>query len=193
MVSMGQNDRSAIKAILAGDKEAYAGLVVRHSRRLFLLACRITGNVADADDVVQEAFLRGYMKLKAFEQRSDFGTWIYRIAVHCALDRLTERKSDDAGRVAGETDDEQEWIQVADAAPGPERLVLSAEIGALQEMAMRGLTPIERTAFVLRHIEERTTEEIAAMLKIKPNTAKQTVFRAVQKVRQRLATLKVTA
>jgi RNA polymerase sigma-70 factor (ECF subfamily) len=193
MVSMGWNDRATITAVLAGDREAYGELVKRHSRMLFRLAYRMTGNEADADDVVQDAFLRGYLKLANFESRSDFGTWIYRIAVHCALDTLTSRRAENARRVGEETDPEADSVQVADTAAGPERLAMSLEIGALQEMAMRALTAAERTAFVLRHVEERSTEEIAMVLNVAPNTAKQTVYRAVQKVRQRLAQMKVTA
>ena len=192
MFSMGPNDQATIQAVLAGDKEAYGVLVKRHSQKLFRLAYRMTGNQADADDVVQEAFLRGYLKLKSFKSRADFGTWIYRIAVHCALDKLNLRRQEDASRVAEESDVEQNWVQVADAAPGPERLAQSAEIGILQGKAMHGLTAMEQVAFVLRHMEDRSTEEIAAVLQIAPNAAKQTVFRAVQKVRRRLETLKVT-
>ena len=192
MINMGHSDRATIKAILGGDKEAYGALVVHHSATLFRMAYRITGNAADADDVVQEAFLRGYVKLESFEWRAEFGTWIYRIAVHCALDKVKARRKDDTSRVAEETDAEEDAVQVADAAPGPERLALSAEIGALQEMALRGLSPLERTAFVLRHLEDQSTVEIAAVLKIAPNAAKQAVFRAVQKVRQRLAGLRAT-
>lgn len=193
MCSMGQKDGTAIEAVLAGDRDAYGLLVKRHSRMLFRLAFRMTGNEADADDVVQDAFLRAYQKLATFESRADFGTWIYRIAVHCALDRLEKRRTEESRRVAEETDPEEGMVQVADHTPGPERLVLSSEIAALQELAMRGLTPTERTAFVLRHVEERTTDEIAVALNVTPNTAKQSVYRAVQKVRHRLTQLKVTA
>jgi RNA polymerase sigma-70 factor (ECF subfamily) len=188
---MDKNDHAAIRAVLSGDKEAYGALVVRHSHRLFRVAFRITENEADAEEVVQEAFLRGYQKLESFESRSDFGTWIYRIAVRCALDRIGSRRMDESSRIAGETDPEQNDVQVADHAAGPDRLLLSGEIGAMQEMAMHSLTPTERTAFVLRHMEERTTEEIAAALGIQPNAAKQAVFRAVQKLRRRLAPLMV--
>lgn len=193
MGNMGQSDRAAIQAVLAGDRDAYAALVMRHSRMLFRLAYRMTGNEADADDVVQESFLRGYQKLATFESRANFGTWIYRIAVHCSLDKLESRRRDDARRVSEENDPEQDAVQVADSAPGPEQLVLSAEIGALGELAMQGLTVMERTAFVLRHMEDRSSDEIAAALEVAPNTAKQTVYRAVQKLRKRLAVLRVTA
>jgi RNA polymerase sigma-70 factor, ECF subfamily len=191
MLRMDRDDHSAIQAVLAGDKEAYAGLVVRHSGRLFRVAFRITGNEADAEDVVQEALLRGYQKLESFESRSDFGTWIYRIAVRCALDRIGGSKVDESSRIAETTDAERGQVQIADRAAGPERLLLSGEIGAMQEIAMHGLSPIERTAFVLRHLEDKTTEEIAAAMGIAPNTAKQSVFRAVQKLRHRLDTFRV--
>jgi RNA polymerase sigma-70 factor (ECF subfamily) len=188
---MDMNDHAAIRAVLSGDKEAYGSLVVRHSQSLFRVAFRITGNEADADDVVQEAFLRGYRKLESFESRSDFGTWIYRIAVHCALDRIRRRNVDKTSRVGEEDDPERDEFQVADLAAGPERLLLSGEIGAMQQAAMHSLTPTERTAFVLRHMEDRTTAEIAAALGIEPNAAKQAVFRAVHKLRSRLATFRV--
>jgi RNA polymerase sigma-70 factor (ECF subfamily) len=193
MFNMGQNDGAAIGAVLAGDRDAYGELVRRHSRMLFRLAYRMTGNEADADDVVQDAFLRAYQKLATFESRADFGTWIYRIAVHCALDKLGKRRAEETRRVSEETDPEEGAIQVPDLSPGPERLAMSAEIAALHEVAMRALTPTERTAFVLRHMEDRTTEEIAAALNVTPNTAKQSVYRAVQKVRHRLTQLKVLA
>jgi RNA polymerase sigma-70 factor (ECF subfamily) len=197
MFNMGQHggaaDGAAIGVVLAGDRDAYGELVKRHSRMLFRLAYRMTGNEADADDVVQDAFLRAYQKLATFEARADFGTWIYRIAVHCALDKLAKRRTEETRRVSEETDPEEGAIQVPDLSPDPERLALSAEIAALHEVAMRGLTPMERTAFVLRHMEDRTTEEIAAALNVTPNTAKQSVYRAVQKVRHRLTQLKVMA
>lgn len=192
MFCMGKNDHATVQAILAGDKEAYGALVVCHSQCLFRVAFRITGNEADAEDVVQEAFLRGYRNLEGFESRSNFGTWIYRIAVRCALDKINRQEADKTCRVGEKTDPEQQAVQVVDEAAGPDRLLLSGEIAAMREMAMNSLTPIERTAFVLRHMEDRAIEEIAAALGIAPNAAKQAVFRAVQKLRLRLAILRGT-
>jgi RNA polymerase sigma-70 factor (ECF subfamily) len=191
MLRMDKNDQAAIRAVLSGDKEAYGALVVRHSAKLFRVAFRITGNEADAEDVVQETFLRGYRKLETFELRSDFGTWIYRIAVRCALDRISGPRMEKNSRVGEESDPQQHEVQIADLAAGPDRLLLSGEIGAMQEMAMLSLTPTERTAFVLRHMEDCTSEQIATALGVEPNAAKQAVFRAVQKLRRRLAILRV--
>jgi RNA polymerase sigma-70 factor (ECF subfamily) len=97
----------------------------------------------------------------------------------------------DRMRVGAETDPEQDEIQVADETAGPDRLLLSGEIAAMQKDAMFSLTPIEQSAFVLRHMEGRTTEEIGDALGIAPNAAKQAVFRAVQKLRRRLSSLRV--
>jgi len=195
MRCMEESDDSIRRAVLSGDKDAYRVLVARYSQVVFRVAYRITGNEADADDVVQEAFLRGYRKLEGFESRANFGTWIYRIAVHCALDRVKHRRPDEAnwvGRVSETTDPEQDEVQVADQAAGPEQLLLSSEIGSMQLAALHSLTPTERTAFVLRHMEDRTTAEIGAALGIDPSAAKQAVFRAVKKMRRRLAPLRVT-
>ena len=192
MLRMGKNDHETIRAVLSGDKEAYGALVVRHSHSLLRVAFRITGNEADAEDVVQEAFLRGYQKLEGFESRSNFSTWIYRIAVRCALDKVSGRKPDaHSSQVSEENDPEQDAVQVADKGAGPDRLLLSAEIRALQQAAMQSLTATEQTAFVLRHMEDCSTEEIGAALGIAPNAAKQAVFRAVHKMRSRLSSLRV--
>src|SRR6266851_1628350 len=190
---MEENDHSIVRAVLAGDKDAYGALVVRHSQSVFRVAFRITGDEADAEEVVQEAFLRGYQRLESFESRSEFGTWIYRIAVNCALNMMNKRKIEAAYQIAEETDPEHRQVQVADSAAGPDRLLMSLEIESMHKAAMQSLTATEQTAFVLRHMEDRSTEEIASALHIAPNAAKQAVFRAVQKLRRGLAPLRVNA
>lgn len=186
---MDGNEREICRAVLAGDRDAYSALVRRYSPTVFRVAYRITGSEDDADEVVQETFLRAYQKLASFEGRSSFSTWVYRIASNCALDMLGRKKVPAQSRVAEETDPEQGDVQVADSNAGPERLLLSREIEATQQAAMETLTATERTAFVLRHMEDRSTEEIAAALSIAPNAAKQAVFRAVQKLRRQLSPL----
>lgn len=187
---MDTNDHAAIRAVLSGDRDAYAALVVHHSRSVFRVAYRITGNEADAEEVVQDAFMRGYRKLESFEARANFGTWIYRIAVRCALDKVTRRGNENAV-MSAPADAEPEAIQLSDRAPSPEQVLLSGEIGAFRQTAMNSLTALERTAFTLRHMEDCSMEEIATLLEIAPNAAKQAVYRAVHKLRQRLALLKV--
>jgi RNA polymerase sigma-70 factor, ECF subfamily len=187
MRCMEESDDSIRRAVLSGDKDAYRVLVARYSQIVFRVAYRITGDESDAEEAVQEAFMRGYQKLKNFEGRSSMATWIYRIGVNCSLDIVARRKPET--RIGEENDPERREVQLPDATAGPDRLLLSREIEAAQQAAMNDLTPTEQTAFALRHMEDRSTEEIAAALNIAPNAAKQAVFRAVRKLRRHLAPL----
>ena len=190
---MQESDHSVVQAVLAGDKDAYAALVRAHSATVFRVAFRIIGNEADAEEIVQEAFLRGYQRLESFQQRSGFGTWIYRIAVNCALNRLSQPALEAEYRCGEESDAEGKIVQVAARDADPERSMLSREFAAAQAMAMQRLTPTEKAAFVLRHFEDRSTNEIGEALGIEPNAAKQAVFRAVQKLRRELTPLRGSA
>ena len=184
------NDHSVVRAVLAGDKEAYGALVRAHSATVFQVAFRIVGNEADAEEIVQEAFLRGYQRLESYQGRSTFGTWIYRIAVNCALNRISQPGIEPEYRHGEESNPEEKTVQLPAQDADPERVLLSREISAAQNLAMQRLTPTEKSAFILRHLEERSTTEIAEVLNIAPNAAKQAVFRAVQKLRRELAPLR---
>jgi RNA polymerase sigma-70 factor, ECF subfamily len=186
---MANNDQALIRAVLAGDRDAYGELAARHGDSMFRVAFRITESEPDAQEIVQEALLRGYRNLAEFDSRSDFRTWIYRIAVNCALQVLQRRKTEAALPITEEFDQEYSGIQLTDCGAGPERLLLDREIEHRRNAAMEKMTPDERLAFVLRHLEGRSTEEIAAALEVTPNNAKQAVFRAVQKMRRSLAPL----
>jgi RNA polymerase sigma-70 factor (ECF subfamily) len=193
MRNMGNSDQGLIRRVLAGEKEAYGLLVSAHSEAVFRVAFRITENEADADEVVQETFLRGYRALADFDSRANFKTWIYRIAVNRALDVRKSRRKTGAVPISEDFEEEQVTVQLADCGAGPERMLLDREIEARRQKAMERMTESERTAFVLRHMEGNSMEEIAAVLGVAPNTAKQAVFRAVQKLRRSLAPLWVKA
>src|SRR5579859_5473611 len=184
-------DRAAVDEVLAGKHDSFRVLVERHGRKVFGLAYRMTGNEHDADEVVQETLLRAYKRLDSFEARSTFSTWLYRIASNCALDLLAKRKQDkmhiveDDKREDGENPEERA-IEFAAPQAGPERLLLSAELRQRVAGAMQRLTAVERTAFVLRHFEGRSISEIGSVLKVKDEAVKNTVFRAVKKMRTEL-------
>jgi len=187
----GISDAIAVERTLSGEREAYRVLVERHSRRVYRLAHRMSGNAHDAEEIVQEAFLRAYQKLEQFAGNANFGTWVYRIAANYAIDRMRQRKSEDAGRavVSNPPEDGIEVdpvSQVRDPRPSPERLAGSVELAARMQRALEELTPAERTAIVMRHWEGCAIEEIAAVLKSSSNATKNTVFRAVQKLRRDL-------
>jgi RNA polymerase sigma-70 factor (ECF subfamily) len=184
------SDHSIVRAVLAGDREAYGALVRAHSAAVFRVGFRIFGNEADAEEIVQEAFLRGYQRLESYQGRSAFGTWIYRIAVNCALNRIGQPGIEAQFRHGDESDSQEKTVQVAAREADPERVLLSGEISAAQGLAMQRLTATEKSAFVLRHLEDRSMSEIAEILEIAPNAAKQAVFRAVQKLRRELAPLR---
>jgi len=185
------SDAVAVERTLAGEREAYRILVERHSHYVYRLAYRMTGNPHDAEEVVQEAFLRAYQKLRQFAGNANFGTWVYRIAANYAIDRLRQRKNEESRRenptrrVEGEADVDV-LSRVKDEAPNPERLAGSAQMAEKMKEALQALTPAERTAIVMRHWDGCGIEEIAAVLKSNSSAAKNTVFRAVQKLRQAL-------
>jgi RNA polymerase sigma-70 factor (ECF subfamily) len=171
-----------------GDHEAFRALVEQHSRSVFRLAYRMTRNEQDAEDVVQESFLRAYRQLGRFEARANFGTWLYRIVANCAVDLMRARLAR-RDQSHGESLDVAEPIVAADFA-GPDRLAASAEIERSVGAAMAQLTPLERAAFTLRHYEGRTIGEIAGTLGLGTSAAKHSVFRAVRKLRIALAPLR---
>ena len=185
------SDAIAVERTLSGDRDAYRLLVERHSANLFRLAYRMTGNRHDAEEVVQEAFLRGYQKLGQFASKSNFGTWVYRIAANYAIDRVRQQRREEARKEKPARNDsdgkEIDLVNfVKDEKPLPERLTLNAELRNKIEEALEALTPSERTAFVMRHWEGCAIEEIAGVLKSNSGATKNTVFRAVQKLRKAL-------
>jgi RNA polymerase sigma-70 factor (ECF subfamily) len=189
--AIAESDAIAVERTLAGDRDAFRVLVERHSHSVFRLAYRMTGNQQDAEEVVQEAFLRAYQKLEQFESRANFGTWVYRIAANYSIDRMRQRQKEEARRQTPSAEDqdameENPLNRVADASPNPERLTQSVELKKQMEQALAALTHAERTAFVMRHWEGCGIEEIAAVLKSNSSAAKNTVFRAVQKLRHAL-------
>ena len=172
-----------------GDSEAFRALVEQHSRSVFRLAFRMTGNEQDAEDVVQESFLRAYRQLGRFESRANFGTWLYRIVSNCSVD-LMRSKQARHDQVRGDSLDEAAVDLPAADVPGPERMAQSAEIERRVQDALREMSPLERAAFTLRHYEGRSIDEISATLGLGTSAAKHSVFRAVKKLRAALAPLR---
>ena len=189
---MEMDDAAVVARVRAGERDAFRLLVERHSRDVFQLAYRIMGNEHDAEEMVQDTFLRCYRSLNAFESRSSFGTWIYRIATNRCFDHLRQRKLEPQP-FSNDLDGGDSMIDlVSSENPGPERQLLSKEIGERLRRVLGQLSASERTAFVLRHFEGRSLEEIAGVLHITENSAKNTVYRAVQKLRSELQSLRTT-
>jgi len=178
---MESTDNELIENVRNGDDDSFRILVERHSRAIYRSAYRITGNAADADDVVQETFLRAYRAIDRFDARATFTTWVHRIAINCSLDLIDARKRRD-GRVNADED----LSMIASHAASPDRVVHSLEMQRAVASAMERLSGNERTAFVLRHFEGMPLEEIGKVLGTQLNATKNTVFRAVRKLREQL-------
>jgi len=166
----------------AGDAAAFRHLVDAHAAALFRVCARITGDRALAEDAVQEAFFNAYRHLREFDGRAAFSTWLHRIAVNAALGEMRKRNRVEAAL----PEDDQAADVLASALegpPGPERQAASAEFGRDIARQLKRMSAIERTAFVLRHHEGQSIEEISATLSLSESASKQAIFRAVRKLR----------
>ena len=181
-------DGALVAKARAGEADAFRVLVERHSHRLFRLAYRMTGNQEDAEDVVQDSFLRAFRRLDQLDERGSFGTWLYRIAANCSVDLVRARIARFESRSSdGEIEDAV--LSLPARGPSPERSAVSSQIRERLSEAMNELSAAERTAFVLRHFEGMHMDEVGRVLGCCANTAKHSVFRAVHKLRRALEPL----
>jgi RNA polymerase sigma-70 factor (ECF subfamily) len=180
---MQESDRAAVALAIDGDTEAFRSLVDRHSRYVFQVAFRVVGNPSDAEDIVQEAFLKAYRQLSRFEARADFRTWLHRITVNCSIDLIRARRSREIGHDTPDLEAAAAAEPGDGGSPAPDRLVFSAEVQERVKVAMQRLTATERAAFTLRHIEGQPIREVAAALGLGTEAAKNSIFRAVRKMR----------
>ena len=168
-----------------GDTAAFRHLVEAHSRALFRICVRITGDAALAEDAVQEAFFNAYRHLRDFDGRAAFSTWLHRIAVNAALEQMRKRQRVESALPEG--DENHDLLAHAfEHPPGPDRHAASAEVRRGIESQLARMSAIERAAFVLRHHEGQSLEDISAALSLSVSASKQAIFRAVRKLRAAL-------
>lgn len=181
-------DSDLVAKAQGGDATAFAELVRKYERKIFRLAKNITNNQEDAEDVLQEAFLKAYSHIGNFQGNSKFYTWLVRIAVNEALMKLRKRKSDRSVSL-DEGIDTGEEIMVREVAvwdDNPEQRYSQTEIRAILDEAVASLRPAFRTVFVLRDIEELSTEETANMLDLSIPAVKSRLLRARLQLREKL-------
>ena len=186
---MPHTDATTVALARDGDAEAFRALVDRHSRAVYRLAHRMTGNAQDAEDVVQDTFLKAYRQLGRFESRANFSTWLHRIAVNCSIDLIRARPHRESAHDAPDLEQFGADESVDAGRASPERLMLSTEVQDRVSTAMSSLSQMERAAFVLRHFEGRSIDEISQSLGLKTNATKHSIFRAVRKMRVALEPL----
>src|SRR5271169_5443532 len=156
------DELQVVTAARAGDVSAFETLVNRYERKIFRLGMNITGNREDAEDVMQEAFLKAYQHLPEFEGNSRFYTWLVRIAVNQALMKLRKRRPNQVSLDEEiQTEDDLLPREVEDWGPSPEERYKQAELGTILTSTIAELEPPFRIVFQLRDIEELSTEETA--------------------------------
>src|SRR5512147_3100007 len=177
-----------VRAAKAGDISAFEELVHRYDRNVFRIAQHITQNREDAEDVVQDAFLKSYENLQNFQEQSKFYTWLVRIAVNEALMRLRRRRPERMVSLDEEvkTDEDSMPREVADWSPNPEQQYNQAELKEILGKTIQGLPPGFRTVFVLRDVEGLSTEETAEALELSIPAVKSRLLRARLQLRERL-------
>jgi RNA polymerase sigma-70 factor, ECF subfamily len=178
-------DSTLVKAAKAGDTQAFEKLALRHKRKLFAVAQRITNNHEDAEDVVQDSFHKAFLHLTDFQEKSLFSTWLMRIAMNEAFMLLRRRRgflevlpesTDDGGKSVSEA--------FIDQSPSPEEFCWRRERKQLLTAAINRLGPRVRRAIFLRDIEERSAEETAQILNTSTTAVKARVFQGRRKLRR---------
>jgi len=177
-----------VNAARNGDVGAFEQLVRRYDRNVFRIAQHITQNQEDAEDVVQDAFLKAFQNLGQFQGKSKFYTWLVRIAVNEALMRLRRRRPERMVSLDEEvrTEEDSTPREVADWSPNPEQLYSQAELKDILSKTIQGLPPGFRTVFVLRDVEALSTEETAEALNLSIPAVKSRLMRARLQLRDRL-------
>ena len=183
------NETELVEAARGGDAEAFTTLVNQYDRNIYRLALNITGNPEDAEDVLQETFLKAYTHLDRFQGDSRFYTWIVRIAVNESLMKLRKRKSDrtvslDEPVETGE--DEYMPREVVDWGENPEQRYARQEMNDILSRALNELEPSFRIVVYLRDVENLSTEETAEMLNLSVPAVKSRLLRGRLKLRERL-------
>lgn len=171
-----------------GDTDAFNRLVSQYERKIFRLAKHITQNDEDAEDVLQESFLKAYSHLGDFNGQSKFYTWLVRIAVNESLMKLRKRKSDKTVPLDEPLDTGEDTVmrEIAVWDENPEQKYSREELGVILDEAVQALRPAFRTVFVLRDIEELSTEETAESLGISIPAVKSRLLRARLQLREKL-------
>jgi RNA polymerase sigma-70 factor (ECF subfamily) len=178
-------DETIVEKVVAGQTALFEVLMRRHNERVYRAARAIIKDEGEAEDVMQQAYVNAYTHLRQFDGRAQFSTWLTRIAIHEALARARRRgryTSMDPEQTPGLT-----LVTPTNSTPDPERLAFSRELGALIESAIDRLPDGAREVFILRMVEEMSTEEVAAALDVNEAVVKTRLSRARAALRRELS------
>jgi len=182
-------DLALVRGCKNGDAAAFEQLVKRYDSKLFRIAQYITHNREDAQDAVQEAFLKVFRKLSQFHENSKFSTWLIRITINESLMKLRKQRSTREVYINEDSQSDQEMgpFELAEWAPSPEELYRDSELRNILRNTLHELRPGLRVVFVLRDIEGLSTEETAEVLELTPVAVKARLWRARLQLRERLS------
>jgi RNA polymerase sigma-70 factor, ECF subfamily len=182
------DEAALVERARAGDQQAFGELVRQYERKVYRLAMNITRHEEDAEDVLQEAFLKAYEHLDRFKGDSKFYTWLVRIAVNEALMKLRQRRGDRTVPLDEPLNTGEETVtrEIAVWDDNPEQQYSKEEIQKILSDAVDGLKADFRTVFTLRDIEELSTEETAEILGLSIPAVKSRLLRARLALREKL-------
>jgi len=179
------SDRDLIVRTLGGDGGAFGILVDRFQRKIYRVAYAIVRDEVEADTVTQDTFVQAFTHLAKFQGRSEFETWLTRIAINRSRDTLRRRRF---VRLFSSDDENREgWVEPVDDRPDPEREIMAHQLRAAIERAEHKLSAQQKVIFRLRHYESRSLEDIAELLGLRGGTVRAHLFRAIHKIRKELA------
>jgi RNA polymerase sigma-70 factor (ECF subfamily) len=187
-ITLGFDESALVARAKSGDVNAFSELVTHYERRVFRMAKQITQNDDDAEDVLQETFLKAYTHLDNFQGNSKFYTWLVRIAVNEALMKLRKRRSDKTVPLDEpiNTGEDEMVREIAVWDENPEESYSREELSSVLNEAIESLKPAYRTVFVLRDIEELSIEETAEALNLSISAVKSRLLRARLQLREKL-------
>lgn len=184
-----ENESVLVAEARAGNAESFATLINQYDRHIYRLALNITGNQEDAEDVLQETFLKAYSNLDRFQGDSRFYTWLVRIAVNEALMKLRKRRGASWVSLDEPVETNDRGLmprEIEDWADNPEQSYAKTELQDILNQVVEKLEPQFRTVFLLRDVEDFSTEETAKMLGLSVPAVKSRLLRARLKLRERL-------
>ncbi|MCA9733676.1 MAG: RNA polymerase sigma factor [Deferribacteres bacterium] len=168
-----------------GNHKAFEKLIALHDKRIYQLAFGVVGNIHDAQDIYQETFLNAWSRLQTYAFDGAFGAWLNRIVINLSINKLRQKRRRKWLDFTENKDEFNGWRNRAhtDSSPGPDRLVISEEIGTQVQKALADLPAKQRAIFVMKHFHGMKITEIAGTLECAEGTVKNQLFRATQKLK----------
>lgn len=181
------NERELIERLRQGERPAFDTLVELYKNKGLAICYNLLGNLEDAKDVLQEAYIKVYLNIKGFKEKAKFSTWFYRIAVNCSLDFLRRQKARNKVLQPAVVDEEGKEKEAEDMRYEPRRVILNQELAANLDKCIAELPKMQKLCFVLKHQSGLSNAEISQTLSCGLSTVKVHLFRAVHNLQDMLS------